>query len=96
VIKLVYHSLWACQSKNLEPGNIILFIRRLEDYLGAQGTHFSVPIPTWNPATPILVELRARINNPNPNLPLSSWATMPGGSARDPVFNYTSLMQFIG
>jgi hypothetical protein len=70
------------------------FIRRLEDYLGAQGTYFAAPIPAWNPATPIPLELRARINNPNPNLPLPTWATMPGGSARDPVFGYTSLMQF--
>lgn len=70
------------------------FIRRLEDYLGAQGLYFAVPIPLWNPATPIPLELRARINNPNPNLPLPTWATLQGGSARDPVFGYTSLMQF--
>ncbi|MBI1877488.1 MAG: tyrosinase family protein [Chloroflexi bacterium] len=70
------------------------FIRRLEDYLGAQGAHYAVPIPTWNPATAIPVELRARINNPNPNLPLPSWATIQGGSAPDPVFGYTSLRQF--
>jgi hypothetical protein len=70
------------------------FIRRLEDYLGAQGAYYTVPIPTWNPATPISVELRARIDNPNPNLPLPSWATLQGGSTPDPVFGYTSVRQF--
>ncbi len=70
------------------------FMRRLEDYLGAQGAYHSVPIPIWNPATPIPVELRARINNPNPNLPLPAWATVQGGTARDPIFSYTSLLQF--
>ena len=66
-----------------------------EDYLGAQRAYYAVPIPFWNPATVIPVELRARIDNFNPNLPLPSWATMQGGRARlHRVFCYTSLMQF--
>jgi Common central domain of tyrosinase len=70
------------------------FIRRLEDFLGAQAAERWEPIPYWPSNTPIPAELTAGTANANPNVAPPTWTTMAGGATADPVFGYTALGQF--
>jgi len=73
------------------------FIRRMENYLGANGAHHFVPIPYWDPNTTIPTELRGtsgQIANPSPGVVFPSWATVAGGTVTSPRFGYNSLLRF--
>lgn len=71
------------------------FIGKLEDNLISQGKNQYVPLPTWNPMDPIPAEFsHPGRSTSNPRIQLPSWAIQAGGSARDPIFGYTSLGQF--
>lgn len=71
------------------------FIRRLEFFMLDNGGAEIVPVPKWDPSTPIPSELPdSSRTTSNPNISLPSWATVAGGTTQSPIFNYTNLLQF--
>jgi hypothetical protein len=71
------------------------YLRRLEDYLGAQGVHHYVPIVAWpsNLQIPPFLD-GGGIADTTPNVNPPTWTTMAGGAATAPIFGYTKLGQF--
>lgn len=69
------------------------FIGAFEAWLRAQGAAELVPIPYWDPSTPLPSEF-ADPNPANPrctmtpNLPLPAWATVTGGTMPAPLFGH--------
>ena len=70
------------------------FIKRLEQYARLEKADDLVPLVYWDAATAIPAALEVGIANPNPKMPLPSWATVRGGTDTAPIFAYTKLAQF--
>lgn len=88
------------------PGSGLVFmmfhrdiIRRWAGYLKTHGKTIKVA-PIWDPSTPIPAEFLDPdpVKNPrNPNykpFPIPTWATVEGGTAKDPLYGYTRLGDF--
>jgi len=70
------------------------YLRKLEDYLGANGVHHHVPIPYWPSEMQVPAEVSAGVSNTNPAVSTPTWASVQGGVAAAPLFGHTALAQF--